>query len=302
MPYRRSARRWGCKFAFTEMVDVASIAHCPERARKSLIRCDSENFLGVQLVGSDVEWLETSIKFLRDFKFEVLDLNLGCPVPKVTKKGAGSALLDTPDLAVRMAERAVDLSPFPVTAKMRLVSGGDMEQSVALAVRLRDGGICGITVHGRTAAEFYSGDVDADAIKSISEATRLPVVANGGIHDAVSAEHLRMASGCSRIMVAQGAMGNPWIFRMIEEPDFRPTLDEWKTECFTHVSEMVELYGEDSAIKMARKIVHDYLRGRGFGGAARDAASSLSRLSDLEKLLSSARPEGAGSPTRMLRI
>ena len=299
--YRRAARRGGCRFAFTEMIDAASIAYASERTKPMLFRGAEEDFLGVQLVGADPKLIEKAVLYLNELDFSVLDFNLGCPVPKVAGKGAGAALGCNYDHAMRCFEVIAKLSRFPVTAKMRILDENDPEPSVKLAAGLAHLGASAITVHGRTRKSFYTGTVHFDIISAIR--TSLPdieVIANGGVHTVDNCHEIRKMTGCSRVMLAQGAMGNPWLFREIETNCDAPTIDEWRSMVDTHVTDMVALYGEFSGMRQARKIVHDYLKGRGFGGAPKSKASLLSSLSEMRELVYSALPV-ALSPQRKIK-
>jgi len=303
LAYRRSARRHGCRFAFAEMVDAASLAHTPERGLALAERGGDEEFLGVQLVGAEHEWLKRSCDELNAREFSLLDFNLGCPVAKVVKKGAGAALGRHVDAALECFELLTRYSRFPVTAKFRILTHDDPAPTVELARGLAELGARALTVHGRTLEDFYTGPVRADIIAAVREAVvsyGVPVIANGGVRDRTTCDGLRRDSGCSRIMVAQGAMGNPWLFDEIVNNAPPPTLDEWKMEVHTHVSEMVDLYGEKSALRQARKIIHDYLKGRGFAATYRSRASLLSTFAEFEAWLAEARPaaESASRPFR----
>ena len=304
LPYRRSARRHGAFFAFAEMVAAASLAHTPERGLALAKRGTEEEFLGVQLVGADHEWLKRSCDELNARDFSLLDFNLGCPVAKVVKKGAGAALGRHIDAALACFELLTRYSRFPVTAKFRILTHDDPAPTVELALGLASLGARALTVHGRTLEDFYTGPVRADVISAVREAAApygIPVVANGGVRDKKTCEALRRASGCSRIMVAQGAMGNPWLFDEILHDAPPPTLEEWKLELYTHVAEMVDLYGEKSALRQARKIIHDYLKGRGFAAVYRSRASSLSTITEFEAWLAGAHP-AAESASRPFRV
>ncbi len=304
LPYRRSARRHGAFFAFAEMVDAASLAHTPERGLALAKRGDDERFLGVQVVGADHEWLKRSCDELNARDFSLLDFNLGCPVAKVVKKGAGAALGRRIDAALECFELLVRCSRFPVTAKFRILTHEDPAPTVELARGLAELGARALTVHGRTLEDFYTGPVRADIISAVREAVvpyGIPVIANGGVRDKATYEALRRESGCSRIMVAQGAMGNPWLFDEILHGAPPPTLEEWRWEVRTHVSEMVDLYGEKSALRQARKIIHDYLKGRGFAATYRSRASLLCTFAEFEAWLAEARP-AAGSASRPFRV
>ena len=303
LAYRRSARRHGCRFAFAEMVDAASLAHTPERGLALATRGEDEEFLGVQLVGSDPEWLKRSCDELNERDFSLLDFNLGCPVAKVVKKCAGAALGRHIDRALECFRILAERSRFTVTAKLRILTHDDPGPTVELAAGLAALGARAITVHGRVLEDFYTGAVRADIIAAVREAVSplgVQVVANGGVRDRESYDALRSGSGCSAVMIAQGAMGNPWIFGELSGGAPPPTLEEWKCEVRTHVSEMIGLYGEASAMRQARKIVHDYLKGRGFPAAYRDKASHLSTWDGFRTWLDGAAPaaESASRPFR----
>ena len=303
LPYRRSARRHGGFFMFAEMVDAASLAHTPERGLALAARGEEEEFLGVQVVGADPEWLKRSCDELNAREFSLLDFNLGCPVAKVVKKGAGAALGRRIDVALDRFRLLTQYSRFPVTAKFRILTHDHPAPTVELAVGLAELGAKALTVHGRTLEDFYTGPVRADIISAVREAVAkygIPVIANGGVRDRKTYDDLRHESGCSRIMVAQGAMGNPWIFGELLNGASPPTLDEWKLEVRTHVAEMVDLYGEKSALRQARKIIHDYLKGRGFAAEYRSRASLLSTFAEFEKWLDAAHP-AADSASRPFR-
>ena len=171
-------------------------------------------------------------------------------------------------------------------------------QELGFRAFLKATGARALTIHGRTLEHFYSGEVAAAIIGAVREALPgTPVIANGGVNSPESWAALRAASGCSRIMLAQGAMGNPWLFREIAG-GAPPSLAEWREVVLEHIDGMIELYGETTAMKCARKIVHDYLRGRGFPGSLRAEASLLSRRGDLLALLERARPVSASAPRK----
>ena len=170
LPYRRSARRHGAFFAFAEMVDAASLAHTPERGLALAERGEEEDFLGVQVVGADHEWLKRSCDELNTRSFSLLDFNLGCPVAKVVKKGAGAALGRRVDEALRCFEILTQYSRFPVTAKFRILTHDDPAPTVELARGLAELGARALTVHGRALEDFYTGPVRADIISAVREA------------------------------------------------------------------------------------------------------------------------------------
>ena len=302
LPYREAAYRGGCTYAFTEMVDAASLAYANAGGEKllNISEYERENFIATQLVGSDPELLKRACKKLNDYHFSLLDFNLGCPVPKVVRKGAGAALGRNIELAVRCFGTIAENTRFPLTAKMRILHHTDPEPTLELCRKLVDLGAQALTIHGRTMEHFYTGEVNFSIIRAVKESfPDIPVIANGGVYSVENCAEMREKSGCSRVMLAQGAMGNPWLFREIDggQP---PTLEEWKAMVRTHISGMVKLYGEESAMRQARKIVHDYLRGRGFPSALRNEASKLTREAELEVLLSEAAPAAVTATRRII--
>jgi len=238
-------------------------------------------------VGSDPELLKRSCEVLAPHRFEVLDLNLGCPVPKVVKKGAGAALGRNAELALRCFEILTKYSDFPLSAKLRVLNYGDPEPTVSLSRELVKLGAKAITIHGRPLERFYSGPVDFAIIRAVREALPdTPVVANGGVRNRETYEEMRRETGCSRVMLAQGAMGNPWLFRILSGKGTAPGREEWHAVIREHLLGMIELYGEDSAMRQARKILHDYMKGRGLPGTFRAMASTVASLEQAESILS----------------
>ncbi len=288
LPYRRAARTCGCRYAFTEMVDVASLTYARDRSRLMLQRGSEEDFLGVQLVGSKPEFIRQAVEVINESDFSVLDFNLGCPVPKVTSKGAGAELGRHLEEALSCFSIITERSRHPVSAKIRIIDAEDPTPTLALVRGLAELGASAITIHGRIKEAFYSGAVNYEIIRMVREdIPNVQVIANGGVTGMESYRTMRNQTGCSRVMLARGAMGNPWLFRELTEADayVPPSIDEWLSIVRQHVEDMVALYGELRAMRMARKILHDYLRGRGFGGELKAMASSVSSLADLSAFL-----------------
>lgn len=289
LAYRRAAYRGGCRYAFTEMVDAASLAYANGNGEVLLKRGEDESFLAVQLVGSDEELLKRACAKLNERDFSLLDLNLGCPVPKVVKKGAGAALGKNINKALSCFKVLAEESRFPLTAKLRILDENDPAPTLELCSGLVALGAEALTIHGRTKEHFYTGEVKFPIIRAVREAfPDIPVIANGGVNSRASYDKMRQETGCTRVMLAQGIMGNPWLFRELENDALPPTLAQWREMVHFHVSEMVTLYGEASAMRQARKIVHDYLKGRGFPSILRAQANTLNSMRELEELLASA--------------
>lgn len=283
LPYRRSLRRQGCLFAFTEMVDAASIAYSNNNSAELLYRGNDEKFLAVQLVGSDLEHLRIAVDHINKYEFDVFDFNLGCPVPKVARKHAGAALgKDIPN-ALKCFELLASRTRFPITAKIRILDENDPAPTLELVRGLASLGARAITIHGRIMAKFYSGEVFTDIISACVVAVPdTQIIANGGIMSLADAEELKRKSNCSAVMLARGMMGNPWLFNEVQQQEnyLPPTVEEWAGEMTLHIEEMAEYYGESRGLTLSRKLVLDYLRGRGFGGESKNRASGLSSLDE----------------------
>lgn len=286
LPYRRSLRRQGCFFAFTEMVDAASIAYNNSNSAELLRRGEDEDFLAVQLVGGDKEHLRIAVDEINKHKFDVFDFNLGCPVPKVAKKHAGAALGKDVKNALECFALLAGRTRFPITAKIRILDENDPAPTLELVQGLAELGAQAITIHGRVMAKFYSGEVFtaiiAECVKAVPDTQ---IIANGGIMSRRDAELLKERSKCNAVMVARGMMGNPWLFRELQEKEnyLPPTVQEWANEMTLHIEEMVQYYGESRGMTLSRKLILDYLRGRGFGGESKNRASMLSTLDDFYK-------------------
>ena len=288
LPMRLSARRHGCRYAFTEMVDAGSLVFGNYKTCGLLTARDpSEDFLGIQLVGSEPEILAKAAEIVNSRDFSVLDLNLGCPAPKVAKKCEGiSLVIHRPDDAVRALSTLAEHSRIPVTAKTRILSEDDPEPTVRFAQRLQDAGARAITLHGRLMKNFYSGPVFFEIIRAVRETLKIPVIANGGALTWERYRELVTETGCPNGMVARGACGNPWIFREISEghPD-PPTLSEFVTEIRLHFESMMRFYGTENGLRIGRKTLLAYLRGRGFPGELRASVSTLNSTDAFETLI-----------------
>jgi tRNA-dihydrouridine synthase B len=287
LPYRRSARRYGCKYCFTEMIDAGSLAYGNQKTSRLMDRGEDEEWLGVQLVGSDHRRIKRSVEILNEHDFDVLDFNLGCPVSKVAKKGAGAALGKNIDAALACFEIIQKTSRHPVTAKIRILDENNPEPTLRLVKGLESIGAQAVAVHGRIKEKFYSGPVFFDIISAAREAADIQIIANGGVTGASTYSEIRDETKCDVVMLARGAMGNPWIFRELTAPDsyVPPTPQELCDELELHVTEMIDYYGEELALRIARKVILDYLRGRGFQGRSKGEVSFVKTKVDFAKFM-----------------
>jgi len=299
-PFRAMCRLHGCFHAFTPLIAARSIIYENPRNARLLYREEDEPWLGVQLAGDCPEVLIAAAERLNDLDFNVLDLNMGCPAPKVVRKGGGAALLTDPDRACRCIEALVRTSRFPVTAKIRILDENDPTPTVRFAQMLERAGARVITIHGRIRERFYAGPVFFEGIRATRETLSIPVIANGGVQDAATAGELRERTGCTRIMVARGAIGNPWIFRELSAKALPPTHEEICDALDRHVGMLVQFYGERVGVRNARKIILAYLTGRGYRRIRRHEAGSLSSWMQFREFLDVVRREGV-SPRYLAR-
>jgi tRNA-dihydrouridine synthase B len=285
LPMRMACRKFGCKYAFTEMIDAGSLVFGNPKTMYLAKRGEQEDFLGVQLVGSDPETLKKAVEIVNHLHFDVLDFNLGCPAPKVAKKDEGIAFaLRRPDEAVKAVELLVKHAKIPVTVKTRIHSETDPELTVAFCKRLEETGIHALTLHGRIMKTFYSGPVFYDVIRAVRETLHIPVIANGGGLTPETCTPLLTETGCTRLMIARGALGNPWIFRELAGGD-PPTLKEFAVQLESHIRDMIDYYGYDLGFRVARKTVLEYLRGRGFPAPLRASVSTLAGWNTFETFM-----------------
>lgn len=276
LPFRRACRAAGCHYAFTALVDAGALAYRNPHNETILRRGEEEPWLGTQLLGADPKLIVRAARQLNERQFEVVDFNLGCPVKKVTQRGAGAALGLQREQALRCVEALVGISVHPVTAKIRVLDDYDPAPTVALAQGLVACGIQALTIHGRTVERIYAGPVACQVIAAVREAIPIPVIANGGIFARSDAAALAEHTGCRQLMVARGAIGNPWLFRELADPAAPyPTHEEICATIRDHVEGMIELYGEVNALRNARKIILAYLVGRGYPRELRHAVTSV---------------------------
>ncbi|MFO7821465.1 MAG: tRNA-dihydrouridine synthase family protein [Lentisphaeria bacterium] len=293
LAFRRACRKYGCYYAFTPLVEAGSVVYGRERTSINLLRGEEEPWLGLQLLGAKPQLLEEAARRISDLPFDVIDFNMGCPVRKVTKRGGGAAMCENSDLAVRCIASIAQQVDLPVTAKIRVLDYEDPEPTVALAKELYEAGIAALTIHGRTVDMVYSGSAAVNVIAAVRQALPIPVIANGGVVDVASARRLRESTGCSRIMIARGAIGNPWIFKSLQEgKDWVPTSNEICRVLEEHVAGIVELYGENSGLRYARKIISSYLCGRGYRRTLRARVTSLVNMAQFNDFLQEVKVEG----------
>lgn len=270
LPFRLIARSKGLGFSFLEMVSAQALVRDNEKTLRLLQSSAEDKPLGAQLLGCDPAIMAEAAAIIESLGFDLLDLNLGCPVRKVTTNGEGSALLKDPDKAEEVfAAVRKAVKKIPVTVKMRKGFQDESgREAVELAKRAEAQGLCAVTVHGRTQAQMYSGRADYEAIGRVKAAVKIPVIGNGDVVGPEDALRLRSTSGCDGIMIGRAGLGNPWVYQNLHnattqsaEPLYVPGVAERRDTLLKHLDLEVELLGERSAALNLRRIVVWYTAG-----------------------------------------
>jgi tRNA-dihydrouridine synthase B len=266
LPFRRISRAAGCKFAFLEMICARSLSYSSKKTIAMMASDDNDRPLGVQLLGNETYYLLKALEKMKDYKYDVLDFNAACPYKKITKQGKGAALLKEPKKLKVLLSAIVKEVNLPVSVKLR-IGWENTKDAVSIAKYAQDSGIRAICVHGRTRKQGYQGEVDYSTIKKIKDALCIPVIASGNIWSASLAKKMFEETGCDAVMVARGALGNPWIFKEIEEfldtgkilP--RPCANTIGQTMKGHLDLCIDFYGERAGIINFRKFYVWYTRG-----------------------------------------
>jgi nifR3 family TIM-barrel protein len=294
--FRTLAREAGCGLVCSEMVSDQALLYGSPRTG-TILNIDGEpGPLSVQIFGSHPDHMEKAAALVYARGPAIIDINMGCPTPKIVKNGEGAALMKDPQLACAIAGAVIGAVKVPVTVKMRKGWDQDSVNAVDLAVRLERAGVAAITVHGLTRSQFYSGRADWDIIRAVKKAVSIPVIGNGDIWEPQDALRMLEATGCDGVMVGRAAMGNPWIFSQIihylktGELLPRPSPAERAAVALRHLDMLVEYKGEYIGIREMRKHAAWYLRG--MKGAARarqelNAARSREEMSAIIRGLES---------------
>ena len=280
-PMRRICRQMGASLAYSEMVSVKGLYYRDEKTERLLEVYEDELPVAFQIFGREPEFIGMAAEKLEGRENAVLDINMGCPVPKIVKNGEGSALLKEPSLVEKLVAAAVSHTSKPVTVKIRIGFSAGENNAVEVAKAAEAGGASAIAVHGRTRDQFYSGKADWDAIRLVREAVSIPVIGNGDVTGWESARRMMEVTGCDLIMVGRAAMGNPWIFRELvcgwkglplPEP---PTLEDKKEMMLRQLTELTELKGGYAAVREMRKICGWYMKGVPGGAAFRREVNQI---------------------------
>lgn len=281
---------YGAAAVTSEMVSAKGFSMGDKKSAELLTLSERERPAAIQLFGDDPKILEKAAKMAMEYGPDFIDINMGCPAPKIAGNGGGSALLKNPALAQEIARAVVDAVDIPVTAKIRTGWDNDSIVCVEMAKRLEDVGIAAITVHGRTKDQMYAPPVNVDAIRDVKAAVSVPVIGNGDVVDGPSAALMMERTGCDAVMVGRGALGRPWVFyqinaylsetRVLPEP---PVAERMRV-MLQHIQTLCEYKGDYIGMREARKHAAWYIKGmRGAAGFRRDIGL-LSSMEELEAL------------------
>lgn len=282
LPFRLICKEQDCGMLYTEMVNAKALCYDDQNTKKMLkIEEEEEHPVAIQIFGSDPEYMGGAAKILNSYPNEILDINMGCPAPKVVKNGDGSALLKNPELAAKVLRAVVDNSEKPVTLKIRKGWDDTCINAVEIAKIAQDCGISAIAVHGRTREQYYSGKADWDIIKEVKQNVSIPVIGNGDVFEVEDAINMLNKTNCDAIMIGRGAQGNPWIFKRINHymqtgeilPD--PTLEEKIDTAMKHLKLAVQEHGEYVAVREMRKHIAWYLKGLRNSAKVRDEINKI---------------------------
>lgn len=289
--YRELCVRFGAAYCVSEMVSSKALSFNSKKSEELMEISDLERPCGIQIFGDDPKCMADAAKHALENKPDIIDINMGCPAPKISSNGSGSALMKNPRLCGEIVKAVTAVTDIPVTVKIRKGWDDDSVNAVEVAKICESAGAAAITVHGRTRQQYYKPPVDYDIIRAVRESVSVPVIANGDIDSAERAKGVMDITGCDLVMIGRATLGNPWIFSQInaylENPNVKihtPDLEERLGVMIEHIGKMVEYKGEHMAMLQARKLVVGYFKGMKGAAALRNEAGKIKTLDDLYEL------------------
>jgi tRNA-dihydrouridine synthase B len=291
MPFRLLCREQGCGMAYTEMISAKGLYYGSERTEELLEIHPDEHPVGVQLFGSDPSIVSEMARKVSDSEVDLIDINMGCPAPKIVKNCEGSSLMRNPQQVRKLISAVVKAVDKPVTVKIRKGWDDLNVNAVEIALIAEEAGADAVTVHGRTREQFYSGQADWNIICKVKEALTIPVIGNGDIFTPQAAERMFKHTGCDAIMIARGAQGNPWIFKSIGHylqtgvllPE--PTIRQKIAMVHRHLDMVVKYKGEQVGIPEMRKHIGWYLKGMKDSSRMRSQINSMKSVQEIHNAL-----------------
>ncbi|MGI6095105.1 MAG: tRNA dihydrouridine synthase DusB [Lachnospiraceae bacterium] len=291
LPFRLLCKEMGAGLLSTEMVSAKAILYRNKNTQQLMETDPRERPVSLQLFGSDPDIISEIAKQIEDRPFDILDINMGCPVPKVVNNGEGSALMKDPKRVYEIIKKTAKAIQKPVTVKIRKGFTEDSINAVEIAKIAEDAGAAAIAVHGRTRQQYYAGEADWDIIRQVKEAVQIPVIGNGDINSPQKAKALLEETGCDGIMIGRGVRGNPWLFRQIltyfetgtlEE---KPTVEELRQMVLRHAEMQVAYKGEYTGMREMRKHVTWYTAGYRGAAKLRSEVNQVETMDELKELV-----------------
>ena len=281
LPFRLICKEQDCGMLYTEMINAKALCYDDQNTKKMLKIEEEEHPVAVQIFGSDPAFMGGAAEILNEYPNEILDINMGCPAPKVIKNGDGSALMKNSKLAEEVLKSVVKNSKKPVTLKIRKGWDDNNINAVEIAKIAEASGISALAIHGRTREQYYSGKADWDIIAKIKESINIPVIGNGDVFEVEDAINMINKTNCDAIMIGRGAQGNPWIFKRINHymktgeilPE--PTGEEKINTALKHLKLAIEEHGEYVAVREMRKHIAWYLKGLRGSARLRDEINKI---------------------------
>ncbi len=294
LPFRTLCKEQGAGLICMEMISAKAISFHNKNTIALMEIDPCEHPVSMQLFGSEPDLMAEVAKSIEDRDFDILDINMGCPVPKVVNNGEGSALLKNPNLIEEIVRKVSSAISKPLTVKVRIGFENEPVDIVEIAKRIEDAGAAALAVHGRTRQQYYSGTADWDTIRRVKEAITIPVIGNGDVDSPLKAEALVKQTGCDAVMVGRAVRGNPWLFRelnhyfrtgeLLERPS--PSVEEIREMILRHARKQIELKGEFVGIREMRKHVAWYTAGMRHSAGLRRESNTIESYEALEALLS----------------